>query len=132
MDGWKTFSFPFGLHPIFRCVETVSFRAGTWKIDGIFRFPGSQCQVEFFRGRRGEKKIEDIETWLAFLHLQPACLSESPRSVVNSTNCRHRWALYRSETWKPPKGPTKCWGRDFEETCESIGPYVFFLLRDVL
>ena len=132
MDGWKTFSFPFGFHPIFRCVETVSFRDGTWKNDGIFRFPVHSAQLKCLEAEGEEKKIGDIETWLAFLHLQPACLSESPRSVVNSTNCRHRWALYRSETWKPPKGPTKCWGRDFEETCESIGPYVFFLLRDVL
>ena len=95
------------------------------KNDGIFRFPVHSAKLKCLEAEGEEKKIEDIETWLAFLHLQPACLSESPRSVVSLTNCRHRWALYRSETFfKPPKGPTKCWGRDFEETCKNIGPFV--------
>ena len=28
MDGWNTFSFPFGALPIFRCEMAVSFREG--------------------------------------------------------------------------------------------------------
>ena len=62
----------------------------------------------------------------------------SPRSVVSSTNCRRRWALYRRETETnsaAAKGPQqkrhlkKCWARDFEESQFPCFTVLYMFLR---
>ena len=63
MDGWKTFSFPFGARPILRCKLAVSFREGTFS-SHLNKSESCKTQIHFQQDFREE--VPTVSTsWLS-------------------------------------------------------------------